>query len=173
MSTSDVTDRGAYESAVRNLHRSLDALRPALATVPGKISPEAVQGLQATELAWRGIDSEFGLLTGSEVAKLLESRARGRNSYAADKRRAGQLIGIRRGNALLYPGFQFDTTTSSIRPAIPRLIGVARKYERSDGDLAQWLCDPSGYFAGERPVDHLDDVDSVVSAAANHYGVEW
>jgi hypothetical protein len=128
---------------------------------------------KSTDNAWRSMEVEFGFLNGNHVAELLGSHARGRSSYAADKRRAGQLIGIKRHNALLYPGFQFDSSGGRIRAAIPQLIAVIRTYGRSEEDLAQWLCDPSGYFGGGRPVDYLSKPAEVVAAAQGHYGVEW
>lgn len=162
-----------YEAAVRNMHRSLAALRPALAALTVPVSPEMAQGLQSTENAWRAMEAEFGFLNGNEVAQLLGSHARGRSSYATDKRKAGQLIGIKRRNALLYPGFQFDSAAGRIRAAIPPLIALIRKYDRSEEDLAQWLCDPSGYFGGGRPVDYLSKPAEIIAAAQGHYGVEW
>ncbi|MFI5085006.1 MAG: hypothetical protein ACHP7K_03640 [Actinomycetales bacterium] len=163
----------AYEAAVRNMHRSLAAVRPAVAALTVSVSPEMVLGVQSTENAWRDMEAEFGFLTGSQVAELLGSHARGRSSYAADKRKAGQLIGIKRRNALLYPGFQFDGAAGRIRAVVPSLIAVIREHHRDEEDLAQWLCDPSGYFGGGRPVDYLSKPAKVLAAAQDHYGVEW
>jgi hypothetical protein len=165
--------RETLDSALVNLHRSMEALRPALASLAQPINPEIVAGLQSTENAWRAIEAEFGMLTGNEVAELLGSKAQGRSSYAADKRKAGKLIGIRRRNALVYPGFQFDRSAGKVREAIPALVAVIREYERTEEDLAQWLCDPSGYLGGDRPVDHLNEPERVLAAAEGHYGVEW
>ncbi len=163
----------ALEAAAVNMRRSIEALRPALASVPFPVSPSMVQGLQETENAWRSIEQQFGLLDGAEVGALLGSKARGRSSYAADKRKAGQLIGIKRRNSLLYPGFQFGQQRGEVREVIPALIGIIRQFERSEDDLAQWLCDPSGYLDGGRPVDYLDEPGKVLAAAEGHYGVQW
>jgi hypothetical protein len=35
-----------------------------------------------------------------------------------------------------------------------------------DEDLVLWLCTPSRYFEGDRPVDHLDDEDLIAKANA-------
>lgn len=162
-----------YVAAAANMQRSLDTLRPALAALPIPVSAEMIQGVVATEDAWRAMEAEFGLLTGAEIAVLAGSKARVPNGYARDKRKAGKLIGVQRRNTILYPGFQVNLTTGKERDAIPRLITVIREHGRSEEDLAQWLCDPSGYLGGDRPVDHLDDPDKVVAAAEGHYGVEW
>ncbi|SDR07000.1 hypothetical protein SAMN04489742_3780 [Arthrobacter crystallopoietes] len=163
----------AVQDSLVNLHRSLDAIRPALASLPLPVSPEVMAGMQATENAWRAMEAEFGMLTGSQVGELLGSRASGRSSYPSGKRKAGKLIGVRRRNAVVYPGFQFDQDVGRIRDVIPGLIAVIRKHGRTEEDLAQWLCNPSGYLDGDRPVDHLGEPERVLGAAEGHYGVEW
>lgn len=162
-----------YSLQLVNMHRSLDALRPALASVATPYSPELAQGLAATENAWRDMEAEFGLLTAQEVAERCGSRAKGRSSLAHDKRRAGQLFGISRLNATLFPGFQIDQT-GTIRPVIARLVSIIKEHGRTEEDLAQWMCLPSGYLDDARPVDLLGQQDdAVVAAAEGHFGVQW
>ncbi|NMR30920.1 antitoxin Xre/MbcA/ParS toxin-binding domain-containing protein [Crystallibacter degradans] len=74
---------------------------------------------------------------------------------------------------MVYPGFQFDQDAGRIREAIPGLIAVIREYGRTDEDLAQWMCDPSGYLDGGRPADYLDEPERVLAATEAHYGIEW
>ena len=159
-------------AAVVNAQRSLDALRPALAALPAAATPELVQGAMATENAWRTMEQEFGLLTAQDASRALGSRAKGRSTLAHDRRENGQLVGVRRGNAVLYPGFQFDRN-GEVRKVIPALVRLAREARRSDEDLAQWICLPSGHLDGDRPVDRLQDADAVLAAARGHFGVEW
>lgn len=158
--------------AVVNAQRSLDALRPALASLPTAVTPELAQGAMATENAWRSMEREFGLLRAQDASKTLGSRAKGRSTLAHDRRESGQLLGVRRGNAVLYPGFQFDRN-GDVHQVIPALIQLARQARRSDEDLAQWICLPSGYLDGDRPVDRMQDADAVLAAARGHFGVEW
>ena len=158
--------------AVINAQRSLEALRPALASLPAGASAELVQGAMATENAWRSMEQEFGLLGAQEASQTLGSRAKGRSTLAHDRRGTGQLLGVRRGNAVLYPGFQFNSH-GEVHDVIPALIQVARQARRSDEDLAQWICLPSGYLDGDRPVDRLQDADEVLAAARGHFGVQW
>lgn len=160
------------EDAVINMRRSLVALASAATAVRVPVSPQMARGVQATENAWREMDAEFGLLSGAEVADLAGSKARSRTGYASDQRRAGKLLGIRRRNAYLYPGFQFDGT-GRVRPIIPALLSVATRYGVSPEGLAQWLCARTGQLGDQRPVDHLDEQDRVLEAAENHYGVQW
>jgi hypothetical protein len=39
-------------------------------------------------------------------------------------------------------------------------------------DLLLWLSSPSGYFHGDRPVDHLDDPD-IAEKARQDATVQW
>lgn len=158
--------------AVVNAQRSLNALRPALASLPVAATPELAQGAMATENAWRSMEQEFGLLSAQEASRSLGSRAKGRSTLAHDRRENGQLLGVRRGNAVLYPGFQFDQN-GDVHHVIPALLRLARQARRSDEDLAQWICLPSGYLDGDRPVDRLQDTDAVLAAAQGHFGAEW
>lgn len=161
------------QTLARNTELSIAALRSSLSAIEIPITPAVASGVVATDNAWRAMDAEFGLLTAPQVAELLGSKAKGRG-YASDKRKAGQLIGVRRANTIRYPGFQFDTQRSAVREVIPRLIEVVvKQYKRSEEDLAQWMCIPSGYLNDARPVDRLDEPDAVLAAAEGHYGVTW
>lgn len=147
---------------------------PALAqtvVVKGTNSPQLAQALQATESVWKDVESEYGMLTSTDVARLIGSKESSR-SLAANQRAVGKLIGIKRGNRYVYPGFQFDLRSDKVHPAIPGLIAVAAEVGWDEEDLVFWLVSPSGYFRGERPVDHLDDADFTdkVRQAAT---VEW
>lgn len=159
-------------AAVQNLHRSVAALGVAAAAISVPVSPQMARGVQASENAWRRMEAEFGLLTGADVADLAGSRSRSRGSYAADRRRAGKLLAIKRRNAFVYPGFQFGPD-GVVLPAVTRLLELGRRLEVPAPDLAQWLCTPTGQLNGRRAVDLLDEPDVVLEAAENHYGVQW
>lgn len=89
------------------------------------------------------------------------------------KRRMKILIMVRQAKGFLYPGFQFDRANGEVLPVIPKLMKVAEKYGKTPEGLAQWLCAGTTQLDGDRPVDHLREVDLVLEAAENHYGVEW
>lgn len=55
-------------------------------------------GVQATENAWRRMEEEFGLITGAQVPSHSGS-SQGRGGFASHQRKAGKLLGIKRGNA--------------------------------------------------------------------------
>jgi hypothetical protein len=169
----DAPHDAVIEQAVANMRRSLAALGSAASAIDLPASPQMARGVQATENAWRAMDAEFGLLSGSEVARLLGSKARSAAGFAADRRKAGKLLGIRRRNAFVYPGFQFDLAAGAVLPVIPALLELVARYGKSPEGLAQWLCARTGQLGDERPVDHLHEVERVLEAAGNHYGVEW
>ncbi|WP_026819157.1 hypothetical protein [Arthrobacter castelli] len=170
-SSLDAARNDTLEAGLRTMHASLAALGPAIASVQVPVPPQMARGVQARENGWRRIEHEFRLLTAPQVADLLGSQSSNRNAYAADRRKKGQLLGVRRRNAYLYPGFQFDG--ASIHPLIPELIKIADRHHVEPGDLAQWLCLKTRQLAGDRPVDHLNERERVINAATRHFGVQW
>jgi hypothetical protein len=159
-------------SAMARMLQSVEALGPALAEPEADTSPQLARSLQATENAWRKMEREFGLLSSREVSERLGSRSPNR-SYASDQHSRGRLIAIRRGGAMRFPGFQIDPVEQQIRPVIEDLIRIARDADVSEASLALWLCSPTGYLDGDRPVDRLDRPEEVAKAAENAFGVEW
>lgn len=154
--------RGKRESA---------ALGPAMAAVRGAVSPQMARALQATKNFWKRVEAEYGMLNSTEVARLIGSEKSGR-SLAADRRSAGKLIGIKRGNKYVYPGLQFDHLAGKVHPAIPGLLKKAREVGWGEEALIFWLVTPSGYFDGDRPVDHLGDSD-LAEKLRHAATVEW
>lgn len=154
------------------MRRSAEALGPALAEPEVDTSPQLARSLQATENAWRAIEREFGLLTSREVSERLGSRSPNR-SYASDQHSRGRLIAVRRAGGMRFPGFQIDPVEQQIRPVIEDLLRIARSADVSEASLALWLCTPTGYLDGERPVDRLDRPEEVAEAAESAFGVEW
>ncbi|MGO4433826.1 hypothetical protein AB4Y88_11155, partial [Paenarthrobacter sp. RAF9] len=104
---------------------SISALGPAMAAFKGTTSPQLARAIQATENAWKGVEAEYGLLGSMEVARLIGSGKSGR-SFASDQHAAGKLIGIKRGNKVLYPGFQFDRASGKAHASVPALLGMAK-----------------------------------------------
>ena len=162
----------AQVAAAVNMERSVAALGPALAEVEPHVSPQLARSMQSTENAWRDMETEFGMLSSLEVSKIAGSKSPNR-SYASDQRAKGKLLAIKRPGGLRYPGFQIDYREHTIRPVMQELIEAASNADSSEADLALWLCSPTGYLDGARPVDQLDDPEAVVEAAQQSFNVEW
>ena len=138
----------------------------------GEVSPQLARALQATENIWRHIEAEYGMLTSTAVARLIGTEKSGR-SFTSRQRAAGKLIGIQFGNgSVLYPGFQFDRTDGKVNAVIPELLRMAKDVGWDEKDLVLWLVAPSGYFDGDRPVDHLND-ENLVAKGRQKANVEW
>lgn len=150
------------------------AERPvAMAKSPVVISPQTARSLQAAENIWRSIEREFGMLSSMEVAELLGSKKPNR-SLASGLRNDGSIVGIMRGNAYCFPGFQFDAAKAAVVAAMPKLIALARENGRSDEGLVFWLTSPSSHFhEQDRPVDHLGEEDRVMAAARDQFEGTW
>ncbi|MFC5932042.1 hypothetical protein [Cryobacterium melibiosiphilum] len=155
-----------------NTRLSVQALGPALTKLETAATPSTARALQATENVWRELDERYRLLSSTEVATLLGAKGANR-AYAANLRAKGHLLGIQRRNSYVYPGFQFNARNPRIKPAIPLLLALAAEVTWDLEDLTIWLSTPSGYFGGDRPADHLDETETLLSRARDEATVQW
>lgn len=159
--------------AVRRVRESAQAVGAALSSVAVYTEPAIARAVQAEQNLYARIDDEFGLLTSTEAGKRMGSRSRAPRNLAASAHRNNQLVAIRRGNHLVYPGFQFGPDGQPLA-IIKRLREIAEANDWSETGLVQWLCGPTTYFEGDRPVDHLTkDPDRVAAVAADDMAIEW
>ncbi len=91
----------------------------------------------------------------------------------ADLRKKGEVLYLRRLNAFVYPGFQFDPSRRRVKPVVTKVIETANEAGWDIEDVTDWLCSPTTYLQGDRPVDHLDFGDDVVEVARKAWFVEW
>lgn len=78
-----------------------------------------------------------------------------------------------RGHQTLYPGFQFGADGRPL-PVIRTLRELADECEWSETSTVQWLCAPTTYLDGLRPIDLIDrDPDRVVAVARLAWTAEW
>jgi hypothetical protein len=123
-----------------------------------------------THRKWLAIDTEFGLLSSSEVAERIDKEKEDAG-LASDLRQKGLLLAVSTPDGFRYPGFQF--ADGEIRPVIHELVDAMREGGWSDESLIIWLCSPSKSFAdGGRPVDHLGD-PKLLPAAVAMMAVDW
>lgn len=155
-----------------NTRLSAQALGPALTKLDTAATPATARALQATENVWRDLDRRYKLLTSTEVAELLGAKEANR-AYASNLRGKGQILGVQRRNSYVYPGFQFDSRTHRVKPAIPLILALATELNWDTDDLTIWLGTPSGYYGGDRPADYLDNVDELLRKARDEATMQW
>lgn len=158
----------------RNIRASAASLGGALAAVETYAEPALARAVQAEQNLYDRLDAEFGLLTASEAGRRLGSRSSAPRNIAATERRAGRLVAIaRRASRPLYPGFQFGPDGAPL-PVIAELRALADRHGRSESGIVQWLCSPTTYLDGSRPVDLLRAApDQVLDLAARAWDVDW
>jgi hypothetical protein len=96
---------------------------------------------------------QHDMLTATEVAEALAISGTNRREIASRLRRAGKIVGIRKGQRYVYPAFQFDRRTGVVRP--PVVEGNRQLDSRNDpwGVASFWLS-PSGRLDnGRTPAD--------------------
>lgn len=154
------------------VRRGVASLGEAIRSLDTGLTPNIVKAVAQQERRREALASEFGLLTSVEAGSRMGSRASSAKRNAASvARSAGRLLAYRQGKYLLYPGFQFDD--HGIRPAIAELKKVADEHGWDEASLIEWMMAPTTYLHGKRPVDLLEDVDTVVDVARNAMGVVW
>ena len=159
--------------ATQRVRESAQAVGHALASVTVYAEPAITRAVQAEQNFYTRIEHEFGMLTSTEAGKRMGSRSRAPRNFAATAHRGNALVAVRQGNSLGYPGFQFGPDGQPLE-VIARLRETANANEWSEVGLVQWLCSPTTYFDGDRPVDHLTaDPDRVVDVAADALAVSW
>ncbi|MGE2731269.1 hypothetical protein [Mycolicibacterium vaccae] len=166
----------AHSHLVDVAHRireSAAALGEALDAVEIYAEPSVARAVQAERNLYDRIDAEFGLLTSTEAGRRLGSKSTAPRNLAAATRRDGALLAITRGHQALFPGFQFGADGRPL-PVIRALRQLADEAGWSEAGVVQWLCAPTTYLDGLRPVDVLAGTpDRVVDAARRAWSVQW
>jgi hypothetical protein len=168
-----VTTVAELDAANRRLRESAHAVGAALSSVTVYTEPAVARAVQAEQNLYARIEAEFGMLSSTEAGKRMGSRSSAPRNLATTARRNGALIAVRQGNYLSYPGFQFGPDGKPLA-VIGRLLEVADENGWSEAGLVQWLCSPTTYLDGDRPVDRLaTDPDRVVAVAAEALAISW
>lgn len=161
------------DAANRRVREAAQAVGVALASVTVYAEPAVARAVQAELNLYARIEAEFGLLSSTEAGKRMGSRSSAPRNLATTAHRNKTLVAVRQGNYLSYPGFQFGPEGKPL-PVIARLIEVADENGWSEAGLVQWLCSPTTYLDGDRPVDRLGtDPDRIVAVAAEALAVSW
>lgn len=157
----------------QTLNRSIKALESVLSHLPEEIepSPQIARSVQASENRWRRMAREFPMLDSSQVASLLGISATNRNK-ASQLAKQGKILGVVRGNRTLYPSFEFDLEAGKVRPVVAEVVKTAGDRWAAES-LLQWFCAPNGFLDGRRPVDVIEDEQTLVAAAHKSLAQEW
>ena len=157
----------------QRIRASAKALGDAIDAVDIYTEPAVARAVQAERNLYDRIDAEFGLLTSAEVGRRLGSRSTAPRNLAVATRRGGSLVAITRGHQALYPGFQFGSDGRPLA-VIRDLRDLAGECGWSESSVVQWLCAPTTYLDGLRPVDLLaSDPCRVLDVARRAWTVEW
>lgn len=157
--------RAEAEVAASELVDAMSALR-------STVDPATARAAQATENVWREIADEFGLLKSSEVGALLGA-SRNNREFVSSRRSRGELLGVVRNSAYLYPGFQFDRQAGTVRAWVKPLLELAQENQLGASDVLFWMMSPTTYFDGDRPADNADDGDRLLEVAGRAWRVSW
>ncbi|WP_119184885.1 hypothetical protein [Mycobacterium decipiens] len=161
------------DAANQRVRESARAVGSALSSVTVYTEPAIARAVQAEHNVYARIEAEFGMLTSTEAGKRMGSRSSAPRNLATTAHRNKALVAVRLGSYRSYPGFQFGPDGKPLA-VIARLREVAQASGWSEAGLVQWLCSPTTYLAGDRPVDHLrTDPDRVVAVATEALAVSW
>lgn len=162
-----------FVDAAQLIKESATALRDAVNAVQVYTAPAVARAVQAERNLYDRIDAEFGLFTSAEAGRRLGSRSTAPRNLAAATRHEGALLAITRGHQMLFPGFQFGPDGRPL-PVIRILREIADEAHWSETGVVQWLCAPTTYLGGLRPVDLLTgEPDRVVDVARQAWTVQW
>ena len=150
-----ITTVAELDAANRRLRESAHAVGVALSSVTVYTEPAVARAVQAEQNLYARIEAEFGMLTSTEAGKRMGSRSSAPRNLATTARRNKALLAVRQGNYLSYPGFQFGPDGKPLA-VIGRLLEVADENGWSEAGLVQWLCAPTTYLDGDRPVEAED-----------------
>lgn len=113
---------------------------------------------------WSAMQQEHGLYPILEAAQRL-GFGYGPNLRASRLTGKGKVLAVRRGQAFLYPGFQFDEPGGRVIPAVKDVIRLGRWMNWPDEQIALWFYSPNRSLQGKRPVDVRDDEEKLIAAA--------
>lgn len=153
-----------FEGSRRGLPEIIEAMMPSQV-------PTAPMVLQARRNSAARVElmNEFGLLSSSDVAELNQSKAENRAALASRWKSEGKVFSVKHDGRDWFPGFQFETDGRP-REIVGRVLGALG--EARGWETALWFTGPSGYLAGRRPVDLLDDAPEAVVEAARREAEE-
>lgn len=152
-------DPQVLQAFVRNALASsaaVERVATALMHEGTKVGPGTAAQLAQVEQLWRHLIDAYGVYTSTDIARLRGGSPGNRSTATHLAKREG-LIGFRRGNAKVYPVFEFKG-----RHAHPRWKDVAGPLRAAgwDGeDVLLFLVSPHHALGGREPAALIDTVE--------------
>lgn len=118
------------------------------------------RALEAEQQVWDAIADEFGFLSDIEVDRVTDMSQM-------------PLIVLIRDERAQYPKFQIDPATQNVRPWVAPLLTLAAKHGRASTGVGLWMMGPLNSLYGHRPVDFVEDGETLLRTAEHDWGVDW
>lgn len=84
----------------------------------------------------------------------------------------GELLVVQHDGSARFPKYQFSGP--SVRDVIPTLLALAKRNGIPTWDLCYWMVSGSSMFAAQdRPMDHLDNPEELLTAARYEFETVW
>lgn len=161
------TAQRAAQRAIEQV-AALGLVEKVLADSPTNPGPGHLAQAALREERWRQVETEWGMLTGQQVAALSGANPKSARDLTSNLRRRKGLTGVKRHGGLRYPGFQFvqvDDDHIAVAPAWTRLREALEPAGWSDADLLAWVSAPNAYLEGRSPADEVHENPMSLSVA--------
>lgn len=169
------TDPEVLQAFLRRTFASSSAVErvaTALMHEGAEVGPATTAQLAQVEHLWRHLIVTYGVYTSADIARLRGGSPKNRSTASNLAKKEG-LIGFRRGNAKVYPVFQFKGPS-----AHPRWADIANPLKAAgweDEDILLFLVSPHPALEGREPAALIDtpDVDRVVRVVQREVQGVW
>lgn len=151
---------------------AIERVATALMHEGAEVGPATAAQLAQVEHLWRHLIESYGVYTSVDIATLRGTNPRNRSAATNLAKREG-LIGFRRGNAKVYPVFEFRGTNA--HPRWRDIASPLRAAGWEDDDILLFLVSPHPALDGSEPAALIDtdDVDRVVGVVEREAQGVW
>lgn len=160
----EIVERRHANQLEKHIESLVDTYLPA-----DPLAPAYAELINDNAKARAHLIEKMPMLTAAAVASLAGHDAKNRSVTASRWKKAGLIFAVRHNGSDLYPAFQFRDQEP--HPTIAKVLTTLPE-TMSGWKIAFWFAGPNGWLAGARPMDQLDAVEQVVSAA-RHEGEAW
>ncbi len=160
----DIVERRHADQLEKQIESLVDTYLPA-----DPLAPAYAELINDNAKARANLIEKISFLTAADVANLAGHGAQNRSVTASRWKKNRQIFAVRHNGGDLYPAFQFREQEP--HPTIAKILATLPD-TMSGWKIAFWFAGANGWLGGARPMDQLDAVDQVVSAA-RHEGEVW